>query len=179
MHSSPLEEAAKGWNTPKYNLHRWPSLEVHHWATILRFLTTIWFLQFSIGSRQKKGKEIFLWEFQTFYPGMIAQIFEKNICYLKSPISSWTGPQSKLLFWAFAKNPTTQWISFGVILVILVMGVILGHESIVERLAFFLLGLTQTSRIDRWAILFDPLGSCCTRLLKHCQRHYRPRRWLL
>ena len=35
-------------NTRKYilNLNRWPSLEVHHWATILRFLTTIWFLQY-------------------------------------------------------------------------------------------------------------------------------------
>ena len=101
MHSSPLEEAAKGWNTPKYNLHRWPSLEVHHWATILRFLTTIWFLQFSIGSRQKKGKEIFLWEFQTFYPGIIAQIFQKSICNFKQLISPWRGPQWKLLFWAF------------------------------------------------------------------------------
>ena len=123
--------------------------------------------QFSIGTRQEKGRVECLWEFQIFYQGIIAQILGKNICYLKSPISSWTGPQSKLLFWAFAKNPTTQWISFGVILVILVMGVILGHESIVERLAFFLLGLTHTSRIDRWAILFDPLGSCCTRLFKN------------
>ena len=26
-------------------LKLWPSLEVHHWATILKFLTTIWFLQ--------------------------------------------------------------------------------------------------------------------------------------
>ena len=28
----------EGWNTPKWSLNRWPSLKVHHWATILRFL---------------------------------------------------------------------------------------------------------------------------------------------
>ena len=30
------------WN---HSFNRWPSLEVHHWATILRFLTTIWILK--------------------------------------------------------------------------------------------------------------------------------------
>ena len=34
-----------GWNTPKYSLNRWLSHKVHQWATILRFLPTIWFLQ--------------------------------------------------------------------------------------------------------------------------------------
>ena len=34
----------EGWNTPKYSLNRWPSLEVHHRAIIFRFLTTNWFL---------------------------------------------------------------------------------------------------------------------------------------
>ena len=36
-----------------------------------------------------------------------------------------------------------------------------------ERLTYFLLGLTYTSRIKWWATLFDPLGSCCTRLFKN------------
>ena len=36
-----------------------------------------------------------------------------------------------------------------------------------ERLTYFLLGLTYTSRIKCWATLFDPLGSCCTRLFKN------------
>ena len=37
-------KTTEGWNTPKYSLNRWPSLEVHHWATTLRFFTNIWFL---------------------------------------------------------------------------------------------------------------------------------------
>ena len=36
-----------------------------------------------------------------------------------------------------------------------------------ERLTYFLLGLSYTSRIKWWATLFDPLGSCCTRLFKN------------
>ena len=32
------------WNIPKYSLNRWLSHKVHHWATILRLLPTIWFL---------------------------------------------------------------------------------------------------------------------------------------
>ena len=35
----------EGWNKPKYSLNRWLSHKVHHWATILRFLPTIWCLQ--------------------------------------------------------------------------------------------------------------------------------------
>ena len=47
----------EGCNTQKYSLNRWLSLKVHHWATILRFLTTIWFLQFhkcSVSNWRKK-----------------------------------------------------------------------------------------------------------------------------
>ena len=51
-HCIVKEETTEGWKTliQKYslNLNRWPSLEVHHWATILRFVTTIWFLQQSL-----------------------------------------------------------------------------------------------------------------------------------
>ena len=72
--------------------------------------------QFSIGTRQEKGRVECLWEFQIFYQGIIAQIFGKNICYFKSPISPWRGPQSKSLFWAFFLNslwsPSTKKISF-------------------------------------------------------------------
>ena len=38
-------QTTEGWNIPKYSLNRWLSHKVHHWATILRFLPTIWFLQ--------------------------------------------------------------------------------------------------------------------------------------
>ena len=34
-------QTTEGWNTLKYSLNRWLSLKVHHWETILRFLTTI------------------------------------------------------------------------------------------------------------------------------------------
>ena len=68
--------------------------------------------QFFIGNKQEKGRVEFLWEFQIFYQGIIAQIFGKNICYLKSLISPWMGPLSKSLFWAFflnsLRNPTTR-----------------------------------------------------------------------
>ena len=71
--------------------------------------------QFSIETRQEKGRVECLWEFQIFHQGIIAQIFGKNICYSKSPISSRRGPQWKSLFWAFflnsLRNPTTQKIS--------------------------------------------------------------------
>ena len=36
----------EGWNTPKYGLNGWLSLKAHHWATVQRFLTTIWFFWF-------------------------------------------------------------------------------------------------------------------------------------
>ena len=72
--------------------------------------------QFSIETRQEKGRVECLWEFQIFHQGIIAQIFGKNICYSKSPISPWRGPQWKSLFWAFLLNslwsPSTQKISF-------------------------------------------------------------------
>ena len=50
-----------------------------------------------------------------------------------------------------------------------------------ERLTYFLLGLTYTSRIKWWATLFDPLGSCCTRLFKNemSQDDARLVKWLL
>ena len=35
--------SSEGWNTPKYSLNGWLSLKAHHWATVQRFLTTIWF----------------------------------------------------------------------------------------------------------------------------------------
>ena len=35
----------EGWNTPKYSLSRWFSHKVHHWASILRFLPNILFVQ--------------------------------------------------------------------------------------------------------------------------------------
>ena len=34
-------KTTNGWNTSK---NRWPLLNFHHWASILRFLRTIWFL---------------------------------------------------------------------------------------------------------------------------------------
>ena len=72
--------------------------------------------QFSIGTRQEKGRVECLWEFQIFYQGIIAQISGKNICYFKSQISSCRGPQWKSLFWAFHLSslcsPSTQKISF-------------------------------------------------------------------
>ena len=34
-----------------------------------------------------------------FERGIIAQIFTKNIFYVRSPISPWLGPQQRLLFW--------------------------------------------------------------------------------
>ena len=34
-----------------------------------------------------------------FEQGIIAQIFTKNIFYVRSPISPWLGPQQRLLFW--------------------------------------------------------------------------------
>ena len=35
----------KTWNTPKYScLKRWLAHKVHQWATILRFLPTLWYL---------------------------------------------------------------------------------------------------------------------------------------
>ena len=72
--------------------------------------------QFSIGTKQEKGRVECLWEFQIFYQGIIAQIFGKNICYFKSPISPWRGPQSKSLFWAFLLDslwsPFTHKISY-------------------------------------------------------------------
>ena len=43
-HSYFESETTEGWNAQKYSLNRWPSLEVDHWAAILRFLTTILFL---------------------------------------------------------------------------------------------------------------------------------------
>ena len=60
--------------------------------------------QSSLGTKQEKGRVEYLWEFQIFYQGIMAQIFGKNICYFKSPISPWRGPQSKSLFWAFFLN---------------------------------------------------------------------------
>ena len=40
--------------------------------------------QFFIGTRQEKGRVECLWEFQIFFPEIIAQIFEeKNICFSK------------------------------------------------------------------------------------------------
>ena len=39
--------------------------------------------QFSIGTKQKKGRVECLWEFQIFYQGIMAQIFEKIFAILK------------------------------------------------------------------------------------------------
>ena len=76
-------------------------------------------VQISNGTRQEKGRVECLWEFQIFYQGITVQIFGKTICYFKSPISPWKGPQSKSLFWAFFLNslwsPSTKknqlWLS--------------------------------------------------------------------
>ena len=80
-----------------------------------RYIFRGWKAQFSIGTKQEKGRVECLWEFQIFYQGIIAQIFGKNICYFKSPISPWRGPQWKSLFWAFLLNllwsPSTQKIN--------------------------------------------------------------------
>ena len=42
----PNSKRPWGWNILKYSLNRWLSHKVHNWATILRFLPTIWFLEF-------------------------------------------------------------------------------------------------------------------------------------
>ena len=46
-----MSESTEDWNTQKYSFNRWPSLKVHHWATILRFLTilfTVLLIQLSL-----------------------------------------------------------------------------------------------------------------------------------
>ena len=39
----PIVSDPVRWNTPKCSLNGWLSLKAHHWATVQRFLTTIWF----------------------------------------------------------------------------------------------------------------------------------------
>ena len=41
-------KTTEGWNTPVYSLNRWLSRKGHHWATILRFLPTIWFVPWKL-----------------------------------------------------------------------------------------------------------------------------------
>ena len=48
----------EGWNTPKYSLNRWLLLKVHHWATILGFLTTIRFLHMMTMTMVLSGWEL-------------------------------------------------------------------------------------------------------------------------
>ena len=64
-------------NTPKYSLNRWPSLKVHHWVIILRFLATIWFLE-SVRTYLKWCRQ------------QVLQLMGKKLLLWKGPESGWS-----------------------------------------------------------------------------------------
>ena len=74
---------------PKYSLNRWLSHKVHHWATILRFLS-IWFLQY-IWLLVKRS---FLFMYMCFICGgtSVREGYNKLFC-----LGRWQIPQIKIL----------------------------------------------------------------------------------
>ena len=99
-------QTAKDWNTPKYRLNRWLSHKVHHRATILRFSSTIWFVQYLYFKDKSK---CFMIRSGTLHRGQYPP--HSNQCRQFRPLESWSRQRSWKFLTIYRESNSPDWSS--------------------------------------------------------------------